>query len=131
MAKQRLHGVRRELHRRFAIAGGVAVQEVRGEQRDIGAPLAQWGKPDLDRVETKQQIFAEAAGLYLRLDVGVGGRDDADVGAPRTRRTHALILARLEHAQQLRLLRERQIRDLVEEQGAAFGKLEASDAVAL
>src|SRR5256886_5657245 len=55
MAEQHLHGVGREFHRRFAIARGVAVQEVRGEQRDIGAPLAQWGKPDLDRVETKQR----------------------------------------------------------------------------
>src|SRR5439155_242522 len=69
MAEQHLHGVRRELHCGFAIACGVAVQEMRGEQRDIGAPLAQWGKPDLDRVETEQQIFAEAAGLHLREDL--------------------------------------------------------------
>src|SRR5436190_23603948 len=100
------------------VPGAVAVQEVRGEQRDIGASLAQWGEPDLDRVETKQQIFTEATGLHLRLDVGVGGRDDAHVGTARARRAHALVFACLEHTQQLRLLRERQIRDLVEEQGA-------------
>src|SRR5712691_12679698 len=98
---------------------------MRGEQRDIGGALAQRWEPDLDRIETKQQIFAEAPGFHLGLDVGVGGRNDAYVRTPRARRANALVLAGLEHAQQLRLLRERQIGDLVEEQRAALGELEA------
>src|SRR6266576_3457572 len=113
----------------LAVADSVAAQEMRSEQRDIGAALAQWGKPDLHRIETKQQIFAEAAGFHLRRDVSVRGRDHPHVSAARARRAHALVLARLEHAEQLRLLRQRQIRDLVEEQGAALGELEAPDAV--
>src|SRR5947208_6181343 len=131
MAEQQLHGIWREFLRRFAVAGGVAAQEIRGEQRDIGAPLAQRRESDLDRVETKQQILAEAPGFHLGLDVGVGGCDDAYVRTPRARGAYALVLAGLEHAQQLRLLRHRQIRDLVEEQRAALGELEATDAIRL
>src|SRR5213595_1347586 len=82
----------------LVVPGGVAVQEVRGEQRDIGASLAQWGEPDLDRVETKQQIFTEATGLHLRLDVGVGGRDDAHVGTARATRPRARIRLSRAHA---------------------------------
>ena len=49
----------------------------------------------------------------------------------RARRADALELAGLEHAQQLGLLAERDVGDLVEEQRAAVGQLEAADAVAL
>ncbi len=47
------------------------------------------------------------------------------------RRAHPLQLAGLEHAQQLGLLRERHVADLVEEERAAVGQLEAADAVGL
>src|SRR2546430_14196210 len=104
---------------------------IRRPPRSTLFPYTTLFRSDLDRVETKQQIFAEAAGLHLRVDVGVRGRYDAHVGTARAGRAHALVFARLEHAQQLRLLRQRQIRDLVEEQGAALGELDATDAIGL
>ena len=53
------------------------------------------------------------------------------VGLARARRAEPLELAGLEHAQQLRLLAERHVGDLVEEQRAAVGELEAADAILL
>ena len=57
---------------RLAVARGVAPQEVRGEQRDVLAPLAQRRQADLDGVDAEQQVLAEAAGRDLRAQVGVG-----------------------------------------------------------
>ena len=67
----------------------------------------------------------------LGVEVGVGRRDQADVGPPRPRRAEPLEVAGLEHAQQLVLLAERDVGNLVEEQRAALGHLEAADAVGL
>ena len=49
---------------------------------------------------------------------------DVDVDPPRLERTDAVDFAELQHAQQLRLHRQRQLADLVEEQRAAVGQLE-------
>ena len=66
-----------------------------------------------------------------RAQVGVRRRDDAHVDAARARRADALDLAALQHAQQLRLLRQRHVADLVEEERAPVGELEAADAIGL
>ncbi len=113
------------------VTGRVETEEMRGEQRDVLTPIAQRGEPDFHGVEPEQQILTEASGLHLRVDVGVRGRHDAHVGTARARRAHALVFACLEHAQQLGLLRERQIGNLIQKQRATFGELEASDAIAL
>ena len=65
----------------------------------------------------------------LGAQVGVGGGDHADVDVARGRGADALEFAGLEHAQQLRLLAERNVGDLVEEERAAVGEFEATDAV--
>ena len=56
------------------------------------------------------------------------GRDDAHVGAALLAAAHALERALLEHAQQLHLHVEAHVADLVQEQRAAVGELEAADA---
>src|SRR2546430_12321849 len=66
---------------------------IRRPPRSTLFPYTTLFRSDLDRVETEQQIFAEAAGLHLRVDVGVRGRDDAHVGTARARRAHALVFA--------------------------------------
>ena len=87
------------------------------------------GSADLDRVQAEQQILAEAARRDFGGQIGVGRRDDPHVDAARARRADALELAGLEHAQQLRLQVQRDVGDLVEEQRAAVGQLEAADAI--
>ena len=65
------------------------------------------------------------------MQVGVGRRDDPDVDPARPRRAEPLELAGLDDAQQLGLLAHRHVGDLVEEQRAPVGELEAADAIGL
>ena len=131
VVEQQLHGRVVEAVEALAVALRVLRQEVTGQQRDVLAALAQRRHRDLDRVQPEEEVLPEAARRDLRVEVGVGGRDDAHVGAPRARAADALELAGLEHAQQLGLQVQRDVGDLVEEQRAAVGQLEAADAVAL
>ena len=76
------------------------------------------------------EVLAEAPGLDLRHQVAVGGGDDAHVGVLRAHLADALVAPLLQHAQQLALQLQRQLADLVEEQRAAVGGLEAPHAIA-
>src|SRR5450756_1058762 len=46
----------------LAVVLAVNAQEVRGEQRDVLAALAQRREPDLDGVEAEEQVLPESAG---------------------------------------------------------------------
>ena len=131
MLEQRLQRRRFEAADVLAVALRVLPQEVRRERGNVLAPLAQRRQLDLDRVQPEQQVLPEAAGRDLLAEVRVGRRDDAHVDLARARRADALEVAGLEHAQQLRLQVQRHVRDLVEEQRAAVGELEAADAIGL
>ena len=124
-----LQGGRREAGDRSAIARSIALEKVRGKRRNVFAALAQRRNVNLDRVQAEEQVFAKIAGGNRVLQIGVGGRDHAHVDVLGARRANALDLARLQHAQQLGLLAHRDVADLVEEDGAVVGQLEASDAV--
>src|SRR5437016_13046162 len=126
-----LHRVRREAANRLPVARGVAAPEMAGEQGNVLAPLAQRWQAEFDGIEAKQQVLPEFPHRRFGMDVRVRGRDDAHVHALRLGRANALELARLEHAQQLRLLRQGQIRNLVEKQRPALGELEPPDAIHL
>src|SRR5437773_182975 len=104
------------------------VQRAAGEPDGLGA-LAQRWEADLDGVEAKQEVLPKSPRRRFGGDVRVRGRDDAHAHALRLGGSDALELARLEHAQQLRLLRQRQVRDLVQKQRAALGELEPPDAM--
>src|SRR5690606_20385812 len=73
------------------------------------------------------EILAEAPGGDLFGEAPVGRGDDADIDRLGDAATESLELARLDHAQQLDLRVQRQLTDLVEEQGGAVGVLEAAD----
>ena len=120
-----------EAGERLAVVLGVLPQEVRGQQRNVFAAIAQRRQADLDGVQAEEQILAEAALGDFGVEVGIGRGEDADVHAARLRGADALELAGLERAQQLGLQVLRDVGDLVEEQRAAVGHFEAADAVAL
>ncbi|EWS52847.1 hypothetical protein X551_04363 [Methylibium sp. T29] len=113
-----------------AVALVELVQEVVHEHRDVLAPLAQRRHPHRQHVEAEEQVLAEAAGLDLLAQVQVAGRHHAHVDLARLRAAHALDLALLQRAQQLALRGPGQDADLVEEQRAAVGALEAAGPVA-
>ena len=129
--EQGLHRALIEAGELLAVVPRVMLQEVRGERRNILAALAQRGHADLDGIEAEQQILAEAARRHFFVRIGVGRRQQAHVDAPRVRRSDPLEFAGLQHAQQLVLLAQRDVGDLVEEQRAAVGQLEAADAIDL
>src|SRR5213079_3657527 len=95
---------------------------------DVRPPLAERRYGDADDVQAEEEVLAEAPGAHRRLEVLVGGGDDAHVGADRLPAADARELALLEDAQELRLERERHVGDLVQEQRAACGGLELADA---
>ena len=73
------------------------------------------------------KVLAEAAVGDHRLEILVGGADDARVDRDRLAPADALDHPLLEEAQQLDLERQRDVADLVEEQGAALGQLDLAD----
>jgi hypothetical protein len=75
-------------------------------------------------VEAIEEILAKASRVDLAFEVTVGGRDDArrdrDSAVAADPRHHPLF----EDAKQLRLRRQRQLPDLVEEERSSAGVLE-------
>ena len=96
---------------------------------DVVAPLAQRRHPDLDDIDAVVQVFAE---FRFRDQVGeilVGRRQDTHVDgrfALLADGPHGFFL---DHAQQLHLHVQRQVRDFIEEQCAAFGGLKQTGLV--
>ena len=86
---------------------------------------------DRQHVEAVEEVLAEAAGCGQRLQVLVGGGDDAHVGVDRRVAAHALELLFLQHAEQLGLASPGHVADLVEKERAAVGLLELADAAAV
>jgi len=110
----------------LAVSRRELLDEVVGQQRNVGAPLAQRGHEDLEHVQPVIEVLAEAARLHGQLEVLVGGGDHPHVDLHGLDSAQSLELALLQHAQQLDLGRRRQLADLVQEQRAAVGQLETA-----
>ena len=80
------------------------------------------GSVQADDAEAVEEVLAEAPLADQRVEVGVGGDDQADVDAARLRIANRVNLVRFQEAQQLGLDVEAGIADLVEEQRAAGGR---------
>ena len=109
-----------------ALLAADLVHQEAGEVGDVLHALAQGGQVDRHHVEPVVEVLAEAPGLDLGFEVAVGGGDDAHVDLDGAGAADALQLAFLQHAQQLGLEGGGDLADLVEEQGAAVGLLEAA-----
>ena len=94
------------------------------EGRDVARALAERRQDDGDDVEAVEEVLAELPRLHHRLEVAVRRGDDADVDRDRLVAADAPDLALLEGAEDLPLQREREVADLVEEEGRAGGGLE-------
>src|SRR4051812_33551077 len=101
--------------------------ELGDEQRQILDVLAESRQLDRKYVEAIVEVFAErAAGTDRLFQIAVRRRDDAHVALLRDVAADLLVNAFLQHAQQLDLHRQAHVTDLVEEQRAALGELEAA-----
>src|SRR5262245_12765190 len=90
------------------------------EVRNIFATIAQLRQSDFDNVEAVIQVVAEATGTNFSQQVPVGRGNQTNIDLPLFERSNALDLAFLEDAQELRLNRQRQLANFVQEQGAAI-----------
>ena len=79
-----------------------------------------------EHVQPVVQVLAQLALLHRLERVDVGRGDDAHVDRLLVAAAEAAERALLQHAQQLDLRRRRHLGDLVEEQRAAVGELEAA-----
>jgi hypothetical protein len=98
------------------------------ERRDIPAPLAQRRQLDGENRETVVKVGTKLATGHHGAQIAVGRRDDANVDGDRPRAADPIELAFLQHAEKLGLQGQRHFGDLVEQQGAVVGLLDAADA---
>ena len=103
---------------------GQALQEVRGQERDVLFTFAQGGDPEVDDTETVVEVFAEAALFHHGGKIAVGSSKDADVDRDAMGGADWPDLFFLQGAQQFGLQVERQLADLVEKDGSSLGGCE-------
>ena len=108
-----------------------AREEVPRQQRNVLAPLAQRRHADADHVQAMVEILAEAAFAHARLEVLVGGGDDAHIRLDLLVAADPVEAALREHPQQPGLQLCRHVADFVQEQSAALGLLEPPAALLL
>ncbi len=102
------------------------MHEVRRQNGDVLATLAQGRQMQPHHVEAVEEVLAKLAIFHSQQQVLVGGGHDADVDLDLLCAADALETALLEHAQELDLEVGGQLADFVEKQGAAVGEFEAA-----
>ncbi len=99
------------------------------QQGNVFPPFAQWGNPNREHIQPVEKIGAELLLLHQSTEVSIGGGDQARVRREGARTSQAFELALLQDAQQFGLQLERNLADLVQEDGSAIGQLKAADAL--
>ncbi|OPZ01793.1 MAG: hypothetical protein BWZ09_02644 [Alphaproteobacteria bacterium ADurb.BinA305] len=105
------------------------LEQALGEQRNIHRSFAQRRHVQRYGRQAVVEILAEAPLTDLGLEIAVGRRNHTHVDRHRSRATERAELPFLQHAQQFHLEGRRGLADLVEEDRAAIGLLEAPGAV--
>src|SRR5437660_4848564 len=103
------------------------LDEVAHQGRNVLGPLAERRGMDREHVQPVVEIVPEPLLFHHPKEVAVRRGDEAHVDLDGLRTADPLELLLLQDAQQLRLELERDLADLVEEQRAAVGHLEAAD----
>ena len=98
-------------------------EERASDEDDVLASLAKGRKRQAHDREAIVKVFAEPAGLHLRLQILVGGGDHAGVHPSGLATADPLDHTLLEKAQELHLEERAHLTDLVEEERAALGQL--------
>src|SRR5436309_2792158 len=104
-----------ELERAAAALLGVERAVIVEKPHLVLAEVAQRRHAEREDRKAVIEVAAEATQADLFAEVAIGRRDDARAARAGLRLADALVLAILEHAQQLRLQLEGELADLVEE----------------
>ena len=127
------HGLRLQVLERVALDDEIAawrdvLEELLAEHGHVLGAIAQRREAQPDLREAEEEVLAEVSRVDLVAEIAVRRGDDAHVDLHRGVVTDAHDLVTLEHAQELRLERHRQLADLVDEDGAAGRRLEEARA---
>jgi ABC-2 type transport system permease protein len=112
----------RQLGRQGLHQGGR--EEAAEQGQDVGAPLAQGGDQHRQHRHPEVEVLAEGAEVDHAPQVAMGGADEADVHPPVHGLAQPPHQPRLQGPQNLGLHRQRQLADLVDEQGSPVGRLD-------
>ena len=93
------------------------------KRNDVAWTLAQRLQLQGENIEAVVEIFAEATGRHIALQIAIGRSEETELRLLRLGRAERRELALLQHAQQFRLYVRRQLTDFIEEQSAAIGLL--------
>ena len=109
------------------VAEGIGVEELADEHGNLVGAIPQGGHADVHHAEAIVEILAEFAPLDEGPQLPVGRRHDPDVDSDFLVAAQPREGPVLEHVEQLGLERQRHLADLVQEDGAAVGLLEAAE----
>ena len=118
--------IRREWDRRSLTTCASEVEKILRQQRDVGRAIPKRRDRQHGPAQADVQVLAEAACVDLGLEIAVGCRDDSDVQDAIGHRADASIRLAVEDAEESSLELERQLTDLIEQDGSAVGRLEQS-----
>ena len=121
---QPLERLRRDPPEGALVGPGKLPDEPPDQEGDVAPPLPQRRKIDVEDVEPVVEVVPEFAQGHRVSQRPVGGGDDPHVHLDRLGAAHPEEGAALQHPEQLDLGGERDLADLVEEDGAAVGQLE-------
>ena len=127
---QPLDGLGRDGEQRLLHVAAESLHEIVRERHHVVLALAQRRHRDREHREAEEQVFAEGPGRDRGLEVLVRRGDQAHVDVHEGRPAEPLEAPLLERAQHLRLQAQRQVADLVQEQGAPVRHLELADLAA-
>ena len=105
--------------------GSETFEEMMREQPDVFSSFAERRQRDRYDRDAVVEVFAEISALHFLGEVAIRRGHDPHIDGDRRRRPDAFERALLQRAQQLHLHRMVELTDLVEEERAAIGRLEA------
>src|SRR5262249_39693350 len=126
VAHEQVDRVLRERLRSLGALGRDAREEVLRDARQVPDAIAERGPFERDAAQAVVEVLAELAALDHRAQIAVRRADDPAVRANRRGAADAFERALLKDAEQRDLRARRDVADLVEEERAAFGHLEAA-----
>src|SRR5262245_7024770 len=108
-----------------------ALEEVARDLNHVVAARAQRRDFDREDAQAIEQVLTKATIGDGLLEIAIRRGDDSNVDAVSAIVADALVLAFLQHSQQLALQIERNLSDFVKEDRASVGQLEAAHAIAM